>query len=224
MKKHGLPLLMLLACGACDDAATTVTLGSPMAPTAGQLSASSEVTSIGTGLAPANIGALPDNVLAIFSTMQMVGGDATSGTATTSAGLTLTPDDLPTTCYTGSTTTGYTYTKCASGMTTYDGSVKISGGTVTIDLTATSSQSTLQLALKGSVTDSGTGLTGSLTYTASAGTTISETTKVSYAIGYAMSPYCITSGNVRTDDTTSGKERAAVFYYVACNMFMVENG
>lgn len=213
--------LISLAAG-CDSG---LSYGEPKDPTPGQMQAAQMINHSVTAIHQAGAG--PDYGLAMYGFASSIGGQAVERRQ----GLDLAPQALPEGCFSGDAETGWTYNACPSGSATLSGSVKISGQTVTYDLSiSVSSLGTgYEVTLKGAVTNTGTAVTGDITYKAEVkvagvgfgvGNT-SVSTHIIYDIQYTQEPLCVSSGTVTVETDNAGQRAGARYEWSGCNEFKV---
>lgn len=217
-------LVGLVGCGGKE-------LGSPKDPTTSQQQAAQQMGgSIDT---MEGLHKNADGVFSLYSYASSVGAlaaDKSAKTSSLSQELRLGPSDLGN-CVTGNADTGWTYNNCNQSGVGINGSILISGQTTTVDLTVTTSasSSSVKMTLKGTLTDTGTHLSGDLAYELSLnvsglpGGMGESKTKIVYDIDYTSEPTCITGGFIEVDvsGATSGTAR---FEWTACNTYKVRNG
>lgn len=223
-------VLIIAALAGCGGG---LKLGDPEAPTSTQQQANTQLGSSTSDLTALK-GGSQDKVWSLQAMMSGIGATGTKIKASTKGvGFPLrgdgplAPQSDPS-CVTGDGTTGWTYNHCEDDGTSIDGSVKLSGDTVTIDLSiSSSSQGSVKITLKGSITVTETSLDGSLRYDVTASyagyTGGSIHTKVDYnQVTFAEG--CVTGGSITIDYSAAGVSGLAEYEYTGCNQLTVRNG
>ncbi len=220
-----------LALGACGGPS----LGDPESPTSNQMQASKSVDSTGNDLVAIKAGG-PEKAFTLQATLFAVGPLATKTRVNTGigfplggdapAGDSLSPQADPPACVTGNAATGWTYNMCKNEDSTINGTVKVTGDTIAIDLKITSTKmNSFELTLKGTVTVTATTIDGTLQADMTpqaAGGLGAFHTKVTYA-KVTFGGGCVSSGDVLIEYSGTGISQAAEFEYTACNTFKVRN-
>jgi len=229
-------VVLMAAAAACGGQRA---VGEPMAPTSSQMQAATQATMSIDQFS--SIKANPQNALSIQGQIAALGGLAIDPSRRQglngSDGSDLAPSADPPACITGDAASGWTYTNCTSssgsGSSTVNGTVKVTGDTIAMDLKISASGSTanVEVTLKGSVTVTATTITGQMVYeTKVAGITglpgVGATgTKytVTYDATYSSNPVCITKGSVRVD-VDGALSGSALFEWTGCGTYTVRNG
>lgn len=236
LRSYACVVLMAAATAGCGGQRS---VGEPMAPTSSQMQAATQATMSIDQFS--SIKANPQNALSIQGQIAAMGALAIDPSRRQglngSDGSDLAPAGTPPGCISGDAATGYTYTDCTSssgsGSSTVNGTVKVTGDTVAMDLkiTASGSGANVEITLKGSVTVTATTITGQMVYETKiagvsglpgVGATGTKYT-VTYDATYSANPVCITKGSVRVD-VDGALSGSALFEWTGCGMYTVRNG